>query len=84
MRRPWPKALTKRVTTRVIFPGVRRAEKTHLSPKGQAWTAGGEQKLLEAQAELLETKYPDFEWRMVEVEPHVFNFIGEKKKEAAA
>jgi len=80
--RKWPEGLTKRVTTRIIFPKVRRVEKTHLAGKGLAWTSEAEQKMLHDQADLLETRYPEWEWKVVEVEPHIFNFIAEKKEAA--
>ena len=83
IRTPWPDGFIKRITTRVIFPKVRRAEKTHCAPKGKSWTPEAEQKILEDQATLLETRYPEWKWKMIEVDPHVFNFIAEKKDEVA-
>jgi hypothetical protein len=47
-----------------------------------AWTSEAEQKMLHDQADLLETRYPEWEWKVVEVEPHIFNFIAEKKEAA--
>jgi len=58
-------------------------EKTHSAGNGRSFTAEGEQKLLEDQAELLESRYPEWDWKVIEVERHVFNFVGTKKKEAA-
>lgn len=82
-RNPFPKELSRRVTIRVFYPGLKRMEKIHYSPKGQAWTFQGEQNILTQQAGLLETRYPAMEWKMVEVEPHVFNFVETKKEEVA-
>jgi hypothetical protein len=84
LRNPFPKLLAKRIFIRVFYPGLKRMEKVHCPPNGQSFTVEVEHNLLIQQAEMLEEKHPECEWRMVEVGPHTFNFVGEKKSVEAA
>lgn len=68
----------KKVTLKVII-GKERIVREYKTPNGKQWTSDGENNLLKSQTDLLEQRFPDHDFRMIEIGPHQFNFIGEKK-----
>lgn len=73
----------RKITLKIVIPGAKIMEKKFCAPKGQAWTEQGQLNLLSNQADRLEQHHPDREWRMVQIGPHSFSFIGTDKEAAA-
>lgn len=56
--------------------------RTHAKP-GRAFSKANIQEMLDDVVDQLDMKYPEHEWRMVELAPNKFNFVWVKQKEKA-
>jgi hypothetical protein len=79
-------ALYKRVTVTIHFGdhGPRKkSTRVYIAPAGKGFNQSGIDQILERVGEYLERDFGALEFRLLELQPHHFNFICEGPKKAA-
>jgi hypothetical protein len=74
------RGLYRRVVFKVIYPDGKSEKTVSKAPRGQAFPLPGIEQLIERMINALDTKYPNWDFRMVKVEDnrYTFVYIGER------
>ena len=75
--------LCKQVTLKVFIPGKRPVIHNVRAKRGHWINEVGLESILDQEVENLEKNLPQYEFRMIEIVPNHFNFVGQEKTVAA-